>query len=167
MHVSPLCTLSHFWALTWPQAQLSTHRHLNSCVCPDSNTQIHTLRGRLRRKGIPQETQRWEQNTSGSTAVVRSCGLSQIRILTLLGFGPYGFVYSFIKVIFHSPKIDFSSVINKNVIFHVIGLLTAEGPRWEKNPFAGHTPHPTRLPALECWFNDCESLCSWSMQLSR
>lgn len=145
MHVSPLCTLSHFWALTWPQAQLSTHRHLNSCVCPDSNTQIRTLRGRLRRKGTPQETQRWEQKTSGSTAVVRSCGLSQIRILTLLGFGPYGFVYSFIKVIFHSPKIDFSSVINKNVIFHVIGLLTAEGPRWEKKSLCWpHTPpHPS------------------------
>lgn len=80
--------------------------------------------------------------TSGSTPAGRSCGRSQIQISPLLGFGPYGFVYSFIKVIFHSPKIDFSSVINKNVIFHVIGLLMAE-PEGEKNPFAGHTPHPT------------------------
>jgi hypothetical protein len=67
----------------------------------------------------------------------------------LLGFEPHGFVYSFIKAIFHSPKIDFSSVINKNVIFHMTGLWTA-GPSarapGETNPFAALPTHPT-LPA--------------------
>lgn len=131
---------------------MSTVKYTHAQISASTQIQIHTLTGDIMRKGTSQETQRQEQNrflkffhTSSSSPVHRAGGLSQIQFPALLGFEPHGFVYSFIKVIFHSPKIDFSSVINKNVIFHITGLSTAglsAGPQVRKISLQPH-PHPT------------------------